>query len=331
VYISHRRGIIVTSRDRAGPPPELTVNWQTTRLIRWIEQNYPKAYGWLIDLLLRANERKSWEFDPAWGLNTNVPSSLCVLPCMNDDLVPLLAQKRLHSVHGIKRFVGPKSIELLDGTVLEDIDAVVMATGYDFDLKIAPWIKNVPPKSEYGGAGEPELYLQMIPPQYADSAWVLSVFATLDTIWVLGELASMAMAQLWTGKAQFPSQAIMHESIRKQVEYNALLWRTDHSTERGIMRPLEWAAFVHEKAGTGLFESLGWGWAGWKFWWQNRDLSRLMGWGILSPFNNRLLETGKRKAWDGAAEALRKITAEAKGLDAPFRKLTLENARAGRL
>jgi dimethylaniline monooxygenase (N-oxide forming) len=330
VYLSHRRGACLISRYRAGPPPELTANWQNLRVVRWLEENYTRAYGWVVDLVTFANMKSSWELDPAWGLSPP-PSAMTVVPCQCEDLVPLLAQNKIASVRGIKRFVGPRSIELLNGTVLDDVDAVIMATGYDADLTVTPWLRHVIPKTPYAGRGQPELYLQMIPPQYADSFFCLNVFNTLDTIWVLGELASMAIAQIWSGRESFPSQEVMRQSILKQVEYNAYLWRVDPSIEKGIVKPVEWWKFVHEKAGTGMVGALGWGWEGWRFWWKERELSQLMGWGIISPFNNRLLETGKRKTWAKAREELKKANAEARGLDAPVRKLTLEEARTIKL
>lgn len=42
----------------------------------------------------------------------------------------LIRERKLISIHGIKRFCGPPSVEFTDGTVLDDVDSIIYATGY---------------------------------------------------------------------------------------------------------------------------------------------------------------------------------------------------------
>lgn len=267
----------------------------------------------------------SWEIDQAWGLKPS-PSLATTLPCVNERLIPYLAAGLITSVAGIAGFSGAKSLGIADGNTLEDIDVVVLATGYTNDMTLTPWVKRSSP-ANYGGPVLPRLYLQIFPPENAESVAFLNTYNATDCAWVLGELCSMAIAQLWSGKSTFPSQPHMESSINKQQKLNARLWRRTPSVERGAVRPGEFYRFLHSKAGTGLHEALGWGLSGWRFWWRDREMARLMGWGIVTPHMMRLIETGKRKTWSGAREALRRANADAKKTDKPVNKFRLEEAR----
>jgi dimethylaniline monooxygenase (N-oxide forming) len=68
-------------------------------------------------------------------------------------------------------------------------------------------------------------------------------------------------------------------------------------------------------AGTQVNEKLGWGWEGWKFWWGDRTLYKLIMDGIPTPFVYRLWEgrEGGRKTWEGARAEIYKVN----GLVAP--------------
>jgi dimethylaniline monooxygenase (N-oxide forming) len=161
----------------------------------------------------------------------------------------------------------------------------------------------------------PRLFLQIFPPEYADSIAFLNTYNATDCAWVLGELCSMAIAQLWAGKSSFPSRERMETSNRRQMAFNASMWRRDHSVEKGVVRAGEFYQFIHAAAGTGLRKALGWGISGWRFSLGDREMAKLMNWGIVTPHMMRLIKTGKRKAWDGAREAIKKTNSEARNLD----------------
>lgn len=327
VYLSHRRGALVLSRFRQGLPVELTVNHHAIRVMNYLEDKLPSVNQKLMDHFTRDMMKKSWETDPTWGLDP-APSMATTLPCVNEQLIPNLAAGSVVSVKGLRRFVGPRSVELDDGTVLDAIDAVVLATGYDSDMTIAPWVETTTPTAHgYAGPPMPRLYLQIFPPALADSAALLNVYNALDCVWVLGELASMAIAQLWSGRVEMPSREHMEASVDAQLRFNARRVGQNPSAERGAVRAAEFYRFMHETAGTGVREALGWGAAGWRFWAREREIARLAGWGVPTPYVLRLVETGRRKAWTGAREAIRGTNKEAKGLDRTVRKFRLDEVR----
>ncbi len=328
VYLSHRRGALVLSRFRLGAPIELTLNYHSLQLMNFLTDKAPGLFTLAIDYITKSSMDKSWEVDPAWGLKPS-PSMSTALPCVNEGLVPCLARGTITSVKGFRRFLGPRSVELEDGTVLDDIDVVVLGTGYTADTTITPWLKTDMPAG-YGGLPLPRLFLQVFPPEYADSFAFLNSFAATDCAWVVSELSAMAIAQLWRERSSFPSSKAIDTSVKKLQELQVSLWRKDNSVQPGIVPASEFYRFMHNSAGTGIREALGWGASGWGFWWKEREMSRLAGWGVVTPFMMRLLETGKRKKWDGAAEAIRKVNTEAKALDRTVHKFTLKEAREGK-
>ncbi|KAH8666569.1 flavin-containing monooxygenase 9 [Xylariales sp. PMI_506] len=325
IYLAHRRGALVLSRFRLGRPIELSVNYHTLRAMNNLEERLPSFSHWVQDYFIQDAMKKSWEIDPSWGLGP-VPSLATTLPCVNEGLIPGLAGGSITSVRGLHRFVGPKSVELDDGTVLENIDAVIFATGYSTTVALAPWVKRTSPPG-YRGRPMPRLYLQIFPPDHKDSIAFLSTCSATDNIWALGELCSMAIAQLWSGKSSFPSRKDIDASIEKQLAANTELWKRNPSAELGVAQPAEFYDFLHRAAGTGLPDMLGWGWKGWQFWWVDRKLCGLMGWGIPSPFAYRVFDIGKRKAWDGAREALRKSNEEAQRIPAKSDKFRLPDGK----
>jgi hypothetical protein len=46
----------------------------------------------------------------------------------------LIGERKLISIHRVKRFCGPHSVEFTDNTVLDDVDAIIYATGYSADF-----------------------------------------------------------------------------------------------------------------------------------------------------------------------------------------------------
>ncbi|KAH8886379.1 flavin-containing monooxygenase 9 [Thozetella sp. PMI_491] len=326
VYLSHRRGALVMSRFRLGAPLELTANYHILRTINYLDYKIPRLSTWMLDSMTKGNMDKAWEIDPAWGLKP-APSMAATPPCINEHLVPCLAKGTITSVKALRRFVGPRSVELDDGTVLDDIDAVVLGTGYVADTAITPWLKMDMPAG-YDGFPLPRLFLQVFPLQYADSIAILNHFEVTDCAWVVGELVGMAIAQLWRGNSPFPSLESMEASYARQQAREVARWQQDHSARPGAAPASEFYRFMHTSAGTGVPEALSWGRSGWGFWWKNREMSRLMGWGVYSPYMMRVLETGKRKKWDGAADALRKVNAEAKALDRTVHKFLIKDVQA---
>jgi dimethylaniline monooxygenase (N-oxide forming) len=81
----------------------------------------------------------------------------------------------------------------------------------------------------------------------------------------------------------------------------------------GLIREQQWMAWANEAAGTGLSKNLGWGSAGWAFWYRDRALCGMLMDGIHTPFVYRLFD-GRRKKWEGAREQILKANERVKSL-----------------
>ncbi|CAI4213413.1 unnamed protein product [Parascedosporium putredinis] len=129
----------------------------------------------------------------------------------------------------------------------------------------------------------------------------------------LYDLASMALAQVWAGASAAPLPS-RKEMIRvTDAAYDAACDEAERSLKvrhPGWVNGYEFMAWASDAAGTGVNEKLGWGPRGLAFWLANPGLCGLLMGGIYSPHMFRLFETGKRKAWEGAEEEIRRVNAK---------------------
>lgn len=264
---------------------------------------FPRLFNWLIDKGVTSISRKAfpdvpskWKFSPA-------PSIAVTSPLIADEIYPLLESGFAEPVSEVRRITGPKSVELADGTMLNDIDAIIYCTGYDMAVPFVP--KEFNP---YPVVGEPPmLYRNIFPlnkdPAIRDSLVFLGQAAIPFAGLVQHELIGMAIAQVWRGKIQLPSYEGMQEWRRGYLK-----WRDDLTARQKIkstfyvafMPMYDHMRWLDKTAGTGLFEHFGWSSKAWAFWWRDRELYRKCKTGLFSPAIWRLFETGMRKAWPQA-------------------------------
>lgn len=242
------------------------------------------------------------KLDPKWGLEP-FPSLFLTLPGSWEEAYTLLQEGLVESLAGLKRFVGPRSVEMADGRVVDEIDAVVMCTGYEADWSALPFVETSKPTA-YGYAGPPiyRMYLNLFPPKYADSCVLMcySAFGKANGF-SFSDVASMAISNLWQGKEKLPPREEMEAHIDKHQEWVAGRWNIDHTIDVSCVKAYEFQGWLHRVAGTGM-ENLGWGLKGWLFWLKDRKLSSLINDGVETAHAFRLFETGKRKTWPGARD-----------------------------
>lgn len=244
------------------------------------------------------------KLDPAWRLEP-FPSVSLNLPGSWEYAMPFLQDGSLTSVHGIKRYVGPKAIEFNDGTVLDDIDSVIYCTGYKADWTIAPFLDTSKPTAHgYDGPPIYRMYMNLFPPTYADSCVILcySAFGKSNGF-SFADLTAMAVSNVWRGIEVLPAKAEMTRHIDAHQAWVAGRWKMDNAVDTSMVKQYEFQGWLHQAAGTGM-ENLGWGWAGWKFWFKDRKMYSLMNNGVETAHMYRYFETGKRKTWPGAREAI---------------------------
>ncbi|KAF9874795.1 dimethylaniline monooxygenase 2 [Colletotrichum karsti] len=307
VYLSHRRGAKIIPRMNADGPIDAVMSWRTSRLGFWLEHYFPTIFGLLGESVVKKNVQALGEQDPDWGFEPSPSLGISFNAIVvNDELFSRLRDGSVHSVRGVRRIAGPHAVELDDGKIIQDVDVIIAATGYRPDFSLVPDLSHNT-MSDPNHPALPNLYQNIFAVEYPDSLACVSYCTVNDNAASYRELQSMAIAQVWAGNSSLPPAAEMRRNL---AMYQRWIWkkvRAFSGAPTGTGRQHSWMRFVHEMAGTGMYEYLGWGRKGWQFWWQDRDFYRLVAWGAYSPHMYRLFETGKRRTWPGAREAIIKV------------------------
>ncbi|KAL8388174.1 hypothetical protein RB595_009404 [Gaeumannomyces hyphopodioides] len=308
LFVSHRHGALPIKRWIGGRPADVNITWRRRQISFFVTRYMPRVAKLAADTGLKILARRSFgPLNPAWRLKP-FPSLTLKLTGAWHSIIKALRDGTAESLHGIRRFVGPRSVEFEDGRVEHDVDAVICCTGYRGDFSLAPFVEtSVPTAHGYKGRPLYRLYMNMFPPAYPDSCALLcySAFGKSNGF-TFADLTAMAISNVFRGVEPQPSRAEMERHIDLHQKWVASRWRQENSTDTSCVKQWEFQGWLHQAAGTGM-ENLGWGWKGWKFWWEDREMYRLMNHGPETAHAYRYFETGKRKTWDGAKEAIIKV------------------------
>ncbi|KAJ4405029.1 hypothetical protein N0V82_010391 [Gnomoniopsis sp. IMI 355080] len=300
--------------------------------------------------------REEWKLLPA-------PSLRQVNPVVSESLYDSLRSGNVSLVSGFKGFKGDKVVSFEDGTELE-VDAVIFCTGYKANWDLFP---DLPmngscgvPTSTASKVGDshvpnlPRLYQNIFPTQWASSLAFTSYNHPQDNNPATQELISMAVAQIWAADAasklqnQKPAPAGYRPPARlppvaemeRAIDEWQTWWRSNWKIAPGMLESFlphyPWYRFLHDAAGTGMFENLGHFFAldkGWGLWWRDPDMYK---WMTKAPSSNvgfRVFETNPlgipgcgRSTWSGAREALREIYEGAEDFKAKAKAKTVKQA-----
>lgn len=301
-------------------------SWKATRIGHWLGRYIPPLNLKLLNSVMDSAMQKSWgqiedefRFERKPEYVNNISTML-----VNDSLIPEMRAKRIVSVHGIRRVTGHRSLEMEDGSKLEDLDAIITCTGYctPFDTLEDGLVFKSPAT---GISPQPYLYQNIFALQYPDSLACLNFVVAPENAAGCRELASMAIAQVWAGKSELPSHAEMESHIENHHRWFAKRCAAQPVPQlEGLIEGHSWLKFVHQTAGTGLYERLGWSWAGVWFSLWNPSLYVTLAFGVNTPHMWRLFETSRRKTWKGALEAILHVNRQSKedlAQKADYRKL----------
>ncbi|KAF4912184.1 Monooxygenase aurF [Colletotrichum viniferum] len=310
IYISHREGAYVIPRVNKGRPIDHTINVRFTKVQAFLESFFPKASESLFNRVVKGLQDNNFKIRPEWNLSP-APSLKTTSPVVSDEIIPALERGDVESVAGIGKVTGDE-VELTDGRVLQ-VDAIVYCTGYKADFSILD-PKDDPanvPNPEWvaakGARGKPlpRLYKNVLSEKHPESLAFMGCVAFATGAFQLYDLAAMAIVQTWKGASPLPPAKETSRIIDRQHA-----WITALAKERNVMpvvvNGLEWTAWADRTAGTGVNEYLGWGWRGWKFWFQEPRFCRLLMGGIYSPHIYRYFD-GKRKKWGGARADIERL------------------------
>lgn len=176
----------------------------------------------------------------------------------------------------------------------------------------------------------PRLFQMILPPKWASSIAFLSWMAPQENVWCVCELASMAVAQIWAAEAansvtershvggdRSPALLPSVDEMNAQVDAYHIWWRGEwqknNSMRSGYVRAYSFYRFLHDAAGTGLYDNLDhmFSGRGWGLWWYDRELWTWLAKGPMNSYSWRLFETNPkgipgcgRRTWAGARKAL---------------------------
>jgi dimethylaniline monooxygenase (N-oxide forming) len=300
-----------------GKPVEVDLTYGMSAILQRIQKT---ALGFAEKLgrtFANQLQKKCFDVPTSWNLRLRKPFSHSE-PLVNDDIVPAMLDGKIVPVSAIDAIKDSKSIELTDNTSVADVDVIIFCTGYKANFSTLaespcdPTKKTVPEWSTIAGSKNlplPYLHQNIFSVDFPDSLAFTCQCAFQMPLFVIYELASMAVAQVWKGKSSWPPK---EEMIRHaEACQNWMCGRAKlGSAYPDLVRVPDWYSWINNTAGTGLNDRLGYAVSGWKFWIGDRRLSNLLMWGVWRPHIYRLFEGPKRKAWSGAGKEIERVNHE---------------------
>ena len=262
----------------------------------------------------------TWDhIDPSWHL-VPFPSLDNVPPVLNERIIPALVDG---SIHSVGRVVGSSATTISveqgeDRAIGEiDVDVIIFATSAHYDFSALPEEAKPTghPTREWdahknsNGLPYARLFHNIFSTRFPSSLAFLEACAGFSlSAFVSSDVTSQAIAATWANELNSNlTENEINQWCDETYAYN--LRRLDkHGVYQVDVDPIAAEKWMNATAGTGLNEHLGWGWTGWKWWWNNRELYRMIMSGVQTPFLYRLFEQrpGRRESWDGARAAIYK-------------------------
>lgn len=259
------------------------------------------------------------------------------VPFFSDDLAQNLRDGRVEAVCGIDGVKGPKSVVLVDGTVLDDIDAIVFCSGYYYDFSL---IKG--PGNPTDEALAPDyhrriqatrfhnptdkfarLYRGFLSEEYPESLAFLGHLIIMKPPFVLYDLVTMALGGVWSGSYPLEPAEEIHKDVDDHYDFIVDTLNRGHVPRLGLRiasrGTYDW---LNRAAGTGVTERLAcFSWEAWKLWWNDRRFYNLLMDGADVPAVYRLFDTGRgRKPWAGARDRIETVNEEVKAMGEAWQK-----------
>ncbi|XP_070549371.1 dimethylaniline monooxygenase [N-oxide-forming] 2-like [Ptychodera flava] len=133
---------------------------------------------------------------------------------ISDDMSECLARGQIKTVGGIKEFQEDDVI-FNDGSTLENVDAVIFATGYDFAVPIIDdsWI--------FDKSGNAEVYKYIFPVRLEDPKRLalINLVHTRGSHWPVAELHARIAARVFAGNIDLPDKETMKKDIDEKIKY----------------------------------------------------------------------------------------------------------------
>ncbi|XP_022614783.1 dimethylaniline monooxygenase [N-oxide-forming] 5-like isoform X2 [Seriola dumerili] len=212
VYLSTRSGAWVVSRVGQGGLPADLVG--TSRLHVMMQKLVPSWFNRMLEKKL--NEA----FDHTlYGLKPK-HRFFAQIPVVNDDLPARIISGRVQVKPNVKEFCG-SSVVFVDESVINEVDVVVFATGYNYSFPFLP--SALQAKCGY----RLRLYKHVFPPGLTRPTLVVVGFIHgLGAINPLAEMQARWATRVFKGLSALPSEETMVEEIQKDTTGMHQRWTT---------------------------------------------------------------------------------------------------------
>ncbi|CAJ0935891.1 unnamed protein product, partial [Mesorhabditis belari] len=201
VYLVTRRGTWVFNRIfDYGEPFDFVVN---TRFAHALRGYVPMQLAtWMIEYKLQSRfDHEKYGLKPAHHV-------FSAHPTVNDELPNRIACGMVRVKPNMKEFKG-NSIIFEDGTSVENIDEVILSTGYSFSFPVLEQGKLIPVTEN-----EVELYKYMFPLNLEHNTLaVIGLIQPLGSIMPISEMQARVFLSTLVGESQLPSRKEMREDI----------------------------------------------------------------------------------------------------------------------
>ncbi|XP_077996955.1 dimethylaniline monooxygenase [N-oxide-forming] 2-like [Glandiceps talaboti] len=210
------------------------------------------------------------------GLQSENPTSLMI----NDEIQDRIIQGQLTPVVGIEEF-DKNSVKIKDGTVLEDIDAVIFATGYELSIPIIKqsWIYN---ESDYVQTYK---YIFPLGLDHPERLAFIGIVSIVGPSWPVYEMQARWATRVFTKNIKLPNRTTMLQDIQSKpiftgnkYKYVLFVQIMDELAEEMGVKPSFWRLAL-----------------------SNPKLAYFYEYGPVVPYWYRLQGPG---AWSGARDAI---------------------------
>ncbi|CAL8394447.1 unnamed protein product [Boreogadus saida] len=279
VYLSTRRGAwIVRQVSDNGLPLDMKYN---TRFVHILFQLMPVSFlNWFGEGKVNAMyDHTMYAIKPNHRLFSQIP-------VFNDELPLKILSGSVVIKSNIKEIRG-STVEFEDDSVLEKVDVIVFATGYNYDFPF------LPQNAMYKTGHRVGLYKHVFPPTLEHSTLaVVGFIHALGAIMPQAEMQARWVASVFKGTKKLPPTQTMIKSVEKDTK----VIQKNFIVSKRTPLQVDFVDYMDDLAGEiGIRPSLLW------LFFTDYALFKRLLWGPMTAYQYRV--TGKGK-WDGARKAI---------------------------
>uniref|UniRef100_A0AC34RPP9 Flavin-containing monooxygenase n=1 Tax=Panagrolaimus sp. JU765 TaxID=591449 RepID=A0AC34RPP9_9BILA len=271
------------------PPPSSWPNFMHNRQMMVYFRKYAEAYQ--LTKYIRFNHfiknvERTFDFENTGNWNVFYVDE--THPTLNDELPTRLASGTIIMKPAIRKFTA-NGICFVDGSIVEQVDTVICATGYSISFPMLEDGKLIPVNDN-----KVELYKYMYPPELSDknTLAIIGLTQPLGSFLPISEMQARVFFDVFAGNSKLPKKEEMLEDIRAKQEAlkNRYLPTRRHTIQ------VDYIPFMDELAKLiGCYPSI----------WKIASMDPFLAWKVFSsPTPSYVYRILGPHSWEGAKEAL---------------------------